>query len=606
MKAFRRSLVPAVLVSLLLASTVSAQITNFSTDVNTAIDKALAYMVSQGWTNGGTAGDAAGLVALSFLEKRASADQSAPPVGYINSLPADKVRIDSIVQYLVDTQNSAFYAYRNGQEMMALSVYVRTGGPIPGALGALNKAFDEASAVVPADVSTWNGYWCYFNVSCLDASTTQFVASGLAAARAVFTDNGDAARLARLNAMAARSRERYAANGSDQGSGFPNEEGHGYNVGNQNSLHQTSSGTWIQLVGGANLNDPDVQRYLRWVYHRYNYQTINFASGGWNHSYGYYLWSSSKAFTFLEDSGIAPAPGSITPDNIGTLPAASAPAFAGRLTHLNPATLSRPALYGAGGVGYYNEPSEPARWYFDYAYTLISRQNADGSFQFPNGDWGHTWGVMPGGWAAEMSYQILVLVRSVGGGCVDTDSDGACDFDDNCPAVANANQADGDTDGVGDSCDNCPTTANANQADADHNGVGDACESAGNQAPTCSAAPTLMTLSAPFSTSAFVGITLSGASDPDGDSLTYTATSIFQDEKLTGAFDATLAGPTVRKWRSADPRLPGSQQTGRVYYINFTATDPGGLSCTGQVQVCLPRVGGTCVAEGPNFKSTVP
>ncbi|MFC1927845.1 thrombospondin type 3 repeat-containing protein, partial [Chloroflexota bacterium] len=41
-------------------------------------------------------------------------------------------------------------------------------------------------------------------------------------------------------------------------------------------------------------------------------------------------------------------------------------------------------------------------------------------------------------------------------GCTDTDQDGVCDDDDNCPTVANPNQEDEDEDGVGDDCDGCP------------------------------------------------------------------------------------------------------------------------------------------------------
>ncbi len=50
------------------------------------------------------------------------------------------------------------------------------------------------------------------------------------------------------------------------------------------------------------------------------------------------------------------------------------------------------------------------------------------------------------------------------------------EFDDNCPLVDNADQADDDDDGVGDACDSCRGVANADQADADGDGFGDACD----------------------------------------------------------------------------------------------------------------------------------
>jgi hypothetical protein len=81
----------------------------------------------------------------------------------------------------------------------------------------------------------------------------------------------------------------------------------------------------------------------------------------------------------------------------------------------------------------------------------------------------------------------------------DADGDGIADRRDNCPDVANADQADADGDGAGDLCDatpngpdqpqpdtdgdalpddadNCPDVANADQADLDADGVGDACD----------------------------------------------------------------------------------------------------------------------------------
>lgn len=455
MRSKLRRTLPVMLFTLLFAATAQAQITNFSQDVHTAIDRGLTYMANNGWFNYGAAGDRSGLAVLALLEKRASADQNSLATGYSGATAADKTRIDNVIQYLIDTQGSGFYAYRNGQEMMALTVYIRSGGYAvkPAALTALKTAFDEASNQVPADVSTWHGYWCYTNAGCLDSSTTQFVVAGLAAARSVFSDPAyaDAGRLARLNALATRSGARYAANGTSSGL-TATEEGHGYNVGHTNSLQQTASGLWIQLVGGADLNNADLQHYLEWLYNRYNYETNVNASGGWGGlSYGYYLWSSSKAYAFLDDSGATPSAGNLSTASLGTLAAGSAPAFAGRLLHRNPATDVRPAVFGAGAAGYYSDVREPQRWYYDYAYTLLSRQNLAGFFS--------TLGPWEG--ISEQSYYILVLERSVGGGCIDTDRDGRCDSEDNCPNTANPDQADADGDGTGDACEVAPPPPDA-------------------------------------------------------------------------------------------------------------------------------------------------
>ncbi len=80
-----------------------------------------------------------------------------------------------------------------------------------------------------------------------------------------------------------------------------------------------------------------------------------------------------------------------------------------------------------------------------------------------------------------MSFYNLLNMKYENNPCapvvpVDTDGDGVPDASDNCPSVANPDQADGDADGVGDLCDNCPTTFNPDQADADLDGIGDACD----------------------------------------------------------------------------------------------------------------------------------
>ncbi len=75
-----------------------------------------------------------------------------------------------------------------------------------------------------------------------------------------------------------------------------------------------------------------------------------------------------------------------------------------------------------------------------------------------------------------------------GDACTDTDGDTVMDDVDNCMEIFNANQADEDGDGIGDICedsdsdgwmdieDNCPTTANTSQYDNDEDGVGDVCD----------------------------------------------------------------------------------------------------------------------------------
>lgn len=84
-------------------------------------------------------------------------------------------------------------------------------------------------------------------------------------------------------------------------------------------------------------------------------------------------------------------------------------------------------------------------------------------------DWLH-WSSI--GWNDQVYNPSFYLVERV----ASADGDLVPDCQDNCPAVANPDQADADADGVGDLCDNCVGTANPDQADFDGDGLGDACD----------------------------------------------------------------------------------------------------------------------------------
>lgn len=59
---------------------------------------------------------------------------------------------------------------------------------------------------------------------------------------------------------------------------------------------------------------------------------------------------------------------------------------------------------------------------------------------------------------------------------IDRDDDTLLNEDDNCPLVANLDQANTDIDAVGNACDNCPAVPNSSQLDTDADGSGDACD----------------------------------------------------------------------------------------------------------------------------------
>ena len=115
-----------------------------------------------------------------------------------------------------------------------------------------------------------------------------------------------------------------------------------------------------------------------------------------------------------------------------------------------------------------------------------------------------------------------------------------------------------------------------------------------NQPPDCSTAePTLDIIWPP--NHKFVAVNVIGVTDPDGDSVSITIDSIYQDEPVDTFGDGTFTPDgqgvdtntaQVRAERSATKKVPGD---GRVYHISFTADDGMGGSCSGEVLVGVPH-----------------
>lgn len=106
-----------------------------------------------------------------------------------------------------------------------------------------------------------------------------------------------------------------------------------------------------------------------------------------------------------------------------------------------------------------------------------------------------------------------------------------------------------------------------------------------NTAPACDTVAANQSLLWPANLR-LVRISLGGATDPDGDLVTIEITGVTQDERTAGSRDAVLssAGDEVRLRAERENRGDG-----RVYRIEFEATDGNGGSCSGTVKVDVPR-----------------
>lgn len=105
-----------------------------------------------------------------------------------------------------------------------------------------------------------------------------------------------------------------------------------------------------------------------------------------------------------------------------------------------------------------------------------------------------------------------------------------------------------------------------------------------------------------------VNVSLSGATDPDGDAITLSIVSVSQDEPTNGLGDGDKTPDAIISGSSVDVRSERSGTgDGRVYVISFNAEDSNGASCMGSVNIGVPHdKKDTAVDNGQDFDSTSP
>jgi hypothetical protein len=107
-----------------------------------------------------------------------------------------------------------------------------------------------------------------------------------------------------------------------------------------------------------------------------------------------------------------------------------------------------------------------------------------------------------------------------------------------------------------------------------------------------------------------VPIQISGVTDPNNDSVTITVTGVTQDEPVNGLGDGDTSPDAAIQGGKLLVRAERSGSgNGRVYHLNFTASDPFGQACTGIVTVCVPHDKGSkagCIDDGQLYNSFLP
>jgi hypothetical protein len=103
---------------------------------------------------------------------------------------------------------------------------------------------------------------------------------------------------------------------------------------------------------------------------------------------------------------------------------------------------------------------------------------------------------------------------------------------------------------------------------------------------------------------------IEGLTDPEGDDLVTTITSIYQDEEVGALGSGPNRTPDGRGVGTAIAELKAERagpQDSRFYHVGFLADDGHGGQCTGTVKVVVPHDQGIYTAPfdgGPLYDST--
>ena len=130
-----------------------------------------------------------------------------------------------------------------------------------------------------------------------------------------------------------------------------------------------------------------------------------------------------------------------------------------------------------------------------------------------------------------------------------------------------------------------------------------------NTAPSCELAhPSVAQLWSP--NHKFMPINILGVTDANGDEITISIDSIFQDEAVhsNGSGNTGIDGRGVGTDTAEVRAERDGNGNGRFYHITFTANDGNGGSCSGIVQVNVPMSKGKKSAPidgGAIYNSTI-